>query len=781
MGKWLNAITKGYAQADLDLQLKARFFVSVCFILLFLIAFLGIISAGIQYFGTGHLDLSILSILTISFLCVSLILFLLSRGRFFLSAHLLVLLIIVTDWFVIIVDPQDPVARLNSFVYSICILGILPLVINRRKRAIFIYGVLNVLFLAGFIHFFRDQLLIPDYAVVDFFSDNAFATVISCFIALNVFAINETALTRAKEEIAVRKEAEATIQSQKEALEKNNRELHDAFDHMAVTAARLEDANDRLNEAQAEILSTNMRLKESEEKFSKAFHLSPLMLILIDMEKGGLVDVNNHFLSSLEYDREAVIGKRFEALSLWSDETELMKIRSLMRSEKKFVNEEISAQTPGGKGLTLLLSSEFVSIGQNRHLIIVANDITERKNSEMERTKLEAQLRQAQKMEAVGHLAGGVAHDFNNMLSVVIGNTELIMMTHQLDGDIQKKLLTIIDTAKRSSRLVTQLLAFARKQTILPKVLDVNETISGMLQMLQRLIGENIQLEWMPGRIEGRVMIDPSQVDQILANLMVNARDAIEGPGKITIETQNITIDETYCRNHVGFMPGDFIMLAVSDNGCGMDKRVLGQIFEPFFTTKAVGRGTGLGLATVYGIVKQNGGFINVYSESGQGTSFKIYLPLAEAEAATPEASAASAAAAPIKRGSETILMVEDDAAILEIGKSVLEQLEYKVLTAPTPDEALKIVRNYPEGIDLLLTDVVMPQMNGQELSTLIGEMKPGIRTLFISGYTANAITNGGILSKDTAFLPKPFSIRELAVKVREVLATRAPSSVSIS
>jgi CheY-like chemotaxis protein len=304
-------------------------------------------------------------------------------------------------------------------------------------------------------------------------------------------------------------------------------------------------------------------------------------------------------------------------------------------------------------------------------------------------------------------------------------------------------------------------------------VLDLNDTVSGIFKMLRRIVGENIELVWKPGLNLWPVMMDPSQIDQILANLTVNARDAIELAGNLTIATQNIVFDKTYCSAHAGFMPGEYVLLAVSDNGCGMDKQVLDNLFEPFFTTKGVGKGTGLGLATIYGIVKQNNGFINVYSEPGEGTSFKIYLPRIQAS---------ETAKAPIiekepSRGAETVLLVEDEKAILRLGKMILERYGYTVIAAESPAEALTFVKEYHGPIDLLITDVVMPGMNGKELKERITAIIPEIRVLFMSGYTANVIAYHGVIEEDVQYLQKPFSVKTLAAKVREVLERKKSNS----
>jgi PAS domain S-box-containing protein len=397
----------------------------------------------------------------------------------------------------------------------------------------------------------------------------------------------------------------------------------------------------------------------------------------------------------------------------------------------------------------------------------IATDISKFKELEQERAKIEEQLRQAQKMESVGRLAGGVAHDFNNMLSAILGHAELAMLKLRPAEPVMDDLKAIKKASLRSADLVRQLLAFARKQTVAPKVLDLNDTVAGMLKMLQRLIGEDIDLVWKPGADLWTVRIDPSQIDQILANLCVNARDAIAGVGTVGIQTRNTEFSAAYCAVHPGFSSGEYVMLTVSDNGCGMSEEIMGQIFEPFFTTKEIGKGTGLGLATVYGIVKQNEGFINVQSGPGTGTTFKIYLPRFMGDALNLETK--GTAETPRGRG-ETVLVVEDEASILNVTRAMLEGLGYTVLTAGTPRAALAQAEAHAGDIRLLITDVIMPEMNGRDLSEKIDALVPGLKILFASGYTANVIAHHGVLDKGVQFLPKPFSLKSLAAKVRQAL-----------
>ncbi|GEM_PF-2491875 len=398
----------------------------------------------------------------------------------------------------------------------------------------------------------------------------------------------------------------------------------------------------------------------------------------------------------------------------------------------------------------------------------VSRDISQRRTAEKEKKILQDQLAAAQKMESLGRLAGGVAHDFNNLLTVIIGNTELALQDASSTAELHSTLLQIHHAAEDSAALTRQLLAFARKQVIQPRLLNINEAVSGLLKMLRRLIGEQIELNWIPDSNLWLSMIDPGQIDQILINLCVNARDAIAGVGSITIKTENAPIDAEFCAGHRGITPGDFLKLTVIDSGSGMDEDVLKHLFEPFFTTKGVGQGTGLGLATVYGIVKQNNGYVNVCSKLNQGTSVSIFLPRSQTGViAAPEAHTGD-----IPRGEgETVLLVEDEKAVLKMTVTMLEGLGYTVIPAGLPEEALEIVRSYSDDIHLLLTDLVMPQMNGRELAEKVIAIKPSIKCLFMSGYTADVTITPDVTEKGLLFLQKPFAIQTLAVKVHRVIS----------
>ena len=384
-----------------------------------------------------------------------------------------------------------------------------------------------------------------------------------------------------------------------------------------------------------------------------------------------------------------------------------------------------------------------------------------------ERETLRNQLFQAQKLEAIGRLAGGVAHDFNNMLSVIIFYTDMILRRTDPSDPLSQDLQKVMGAARRSADLTRQLLAFARQETVVPKVVDLNGTVADMLKLLQRLIGENIELAWHPGKGVGRVRVGSTHIDQILTNLCINARDAIEGNGKIAIETGMAVFDEAYCLKHPEFRSGEYLRLSVTDNGRGMGPEVLSNVFEPFYTTKETGKGTGLGLATVYGIVQQDKGFITVNSAPGKGAAFEVYLPKYQG---LPAPASPEAPAPPRTRGQTTILLVEDEPAILQVASLVLGELGYIVVGASRPLEALRLAQDQPAGVQLLITDIVMPEMNGLELAKKLIPLFPGLKRLYMSGYSAGTMNSSDVLDEGAHFIQKPFTIKELAEKVQEAL-----------
>jgi nitrogen-specific signal transduction histidine kinase/CheY-like chemotaxis protein len=393
---------------------------------------------------------------------------------------------------------------------------------------------------------------------------------------------------------------------------------------------------------------------------------------------------------------------------------------------------------------------------------------------EQERVRAE-QLRQSQKLESVGRLAGGIAHDFNNMLTAINGYSGLILRQLESNNPLRPKVEEIKKAGERSASLTNQLLAFSRQQVLKPKVLDINEVIIDTSKMLQRLIGEDIQLNLIPNRKIGQVEVDPGQLTQVIMNLAVNARDAMPDGGNLTIETANVYLDEKYAALHIPTKPGSYVMLAVSDSGVGMNDETLQHIFEPFYTTKEVGKGTGLGLATVYGIVKQSSGYIWVYSEVDKGTTFKIYFPRVDVEVYDDTTTDNFE---DIPGGNETILLAEDEDTVRNLARQILESCGYRVIEARNGTEALSVYQNSGSEIDLLITDVVMPKMGGRELSENLNKINPHIRHLYMSGYTDDAIIRQGMITADMNFIQKPFTFEGLAQKVRQLLDEKKSSSV---
>lgn len=505
-------------------------------------------------------------------------------------------------------------------------------------------------------------------------------------------------------------------------------------------------------------------LAKSEERYRTVLQTTSDGFWLVTPDK-HIMEVNDAYCRMSGYSRQELLGIHIKELEVLDDD-KVIEERGEAIAKHGTVRFESRHRRKDGTVFHVEVSISYLPLEGGQFAVFV-NDITERKQTEAERAKLQEQLMQSQKMESVGRLAGGVAHDFNNMLGVILGHAELALMHLDPADRVCANLREISKTAERSADLTRQLLAFARKQTVAPKLLDLNETVAEMLKMLQRLIGEDIRLSWQPSPRLWQVRVDPSQIDQILANLCVNARDAIDGTGSITIETANSTIDADYCAVNREAVPGQYVRLTVSDSGCGMDKETQSHIFEPFYTTKELGKGTGLGLATVYGAVKQNNGFINVYSEPGQGTTFSIYLPRDEGGRSS-QALSKSAAAPP--RGRETILLVEDEPAILNIASTLLTLQGYTVLKAGTPVEAIRLAREHAGEIQLLMTDVVMPEMNGRDLAKKLLSLYPAMKRLFMSGYTADVIASHGVLEDGVHFIQKPFSLEGMATKVREVL-----------
>ncbi len=559
------------------------------------------------------------------------------------------------------------------------------------------------------------------------------------------------------------KSVQAKLQYKNEELQVNDEELRSQNDQLQSTEEML---RVQINEYEA----SQTLLQESRKLYRNFVEGTQDLITRVDTE-GRLEFLNRTALKIYGLPPDECIGRMaFDFIHPDDRESTIAAFNAWIQSNEDIFtheNRQIGISGSGHHHMAWTIRADRDENGTVIGFASTARDITDSKHNQEDKDKLEAQLLQAQKMESVGRLAGGVAHDFNNMLTVILGHTQLALMKSELPDPLRKNLEEIRSAAERSADLTKQLLAFARKQTIAPKVLDLNETVSGMLKMLQRLIGEDINLNWHPAPNLWNVELDPSQIDQILANLCVNARDSIKDGGKITIETGSIVLDEEYCAQNTGFEVGEYVRLTVSDNGCGMDKTTQAQIFEPFFTTKGLGEGTGLGLATVYGIVKQNKGFINLYSEPGLGTTFTIYLPRYVGKA---EQAKTIETIEPSRRGCETILLVEDEHSILNITTMILTNQGYTVIAANSPGEAIHLASERAGGIDLLMTDVVMPEMNGRDLAKKLQSLNPELKCLYMSGYTANIIAHHGVLDAGLHFIQKPFNLNVLTDKLREVL-----------
>jgi PAS domain S-box-containing protein len=514
-------------------------------------------------------------------------------------------------------------------------------------------------------------------------------------------------------------------------------------------------------------------LRRSEMNFRSLVTNAPYGICRCD-SAGQLLDVNPALLSMLGYSSaKELSGKHLGAL--YADTQQWFELADHLRSATPFNGLIVEWMRKDGTATAVRVSGRAVSNGDKEKTFeLFAEDVTEHR-------ALEQQLRQSQKMEAVGRLAGGIAHDFNNLLMVISGYSEFLLDRLGPEPALRAPAQEIANAAGRATALTRQLLAFSRKQMLAPKILDLNGVVTENLKMLTRVIGEDIDLVMVPATSLGTVRADAGQIEQVIMNLAVNARDAMPSGGKLTIETSNVSLDDEYARFHAPLKPGNYVMLAISDTGAGMDSETQSHIFEPFFTTKGP-KGTGLGLSTVYGIVKQSGGYIWVYSEPGRGTTFKIYLPRVADAVETPVHIAIPAESAAPEPGTETILLVEDEANLRYLARQFLEKQGYRVIDAADGAVAMQIAVAHEGVIHLLLTDVIMPGMNGRELAQRISEIRPNVKVLYMSGYTENVIGRNGTLDAGVRLLQKPFTLRDLKNKVREVLdSTTFPPEVAMS
>ena len=499
---------------------------------------------------------------------------------------------------------------------------------------------------------------------------------------------------------------------------------------------------------------------EAESKFRIAFHANPESISITALEDGRFLEVNNAFIATMGYERSELIGRTSLELGLWVDTQERIRMVEKLRRGERVSACEIKGRTKPGRVRDLLFSADPVQVQGQPCILSIMRDVTEER-------LLEQQSQQAQRMEAIGRLAGGVAHDFNNILMIASANVQLLRESKHEPASIQRYANQIQSATERGASLARQLLAFGRRQMLNPSILDLNAVVTELWKMLPRLLGEDIDTVLSLDSALGQVSADRGQLEQVIMNLAVNARDAMPKGGKLTVETGNALIEHSFNGGHgADIPPGRYVVLAVTDTGIGMSPEVQVQVFDPFFTTKETGKGTGLGLATVYGIVKQSGGYICVHSEVGRGTTFKVYLPLVEAKLPVTQVNPAKEHA---PAGSGTILLVEDEVALRAVASEYLRSKGYQVVEAGDGEAALQICKSHSGPIDLLVTDVVMPGTSGPNVAKAVLQARPGLRTIFMSGYTDRTL-GPELLGPNAAFLQKPVSLETLACKVHSML-----------
>ena len=506
--------------------------------------------------------------------------------------------------------------------------------------------------------------------------------------------------------------------------------------------------------------SAERRLLENEEEYRLLFDSNPHAMWVFDVETLAFLAVNDAAVRLYGFSREEFLGMTIKEIRPLEEVPALLEYLPTMRDSPSLPATQVKHRKKDGSLLEVAGASNPIEFRGRRARLVLATDVSEKK-------RLEAQLMQAQKMEAVGRLAGGVAHDFNNLLGVITGYSDLLLKDLGPQHAGSKRVEEIQKAAERGAALTRQLLAFSRKQVLQPRILDINEVVADVEKMLRRVIGEDIQLVTTPGAGIGRIRADPGQIEQVLMNLVVNARDAMPKGGRLTFETANVALDDTYAREHPEVQPGPFVMLAVSDTGVGMDAQTQAHIFEPFFTTKEQGKGTGLGLATVFGIVQQSGGSISIDSRLGLGTTCRIYFPRVQDDLPRPPPAPPGA---PLPRGTETVLLVEDADPLRVMIHEILDEAGYTVLECADPEEALRRVSTLDASVRLMLTDVVMPGLSGPDLAKRVRIARPEIKVLFMSGYTDEAMGLHGVLAAGTQFIQKPFTADALIRKVREAL-----------
>ncbi len=720
-----------YAEADYVTAYKARF------IFYFSFACIGVVLLAMAYTLPIQLYNPVEPSLNISVLLAELvggslfgvILALLVRGHFSLAAHSLLLVALASIWGVIFLDRGHPLTKLDTVVFVFAVLAMAPLVVRRASVLVWL-SLANLLLMLVLMFSQRERMALPTVTFYDFLADTSLALVFVCVVIYNTFAINRHAMERLEQDLQHRVAVEEALRRSQEEASTLLRFKNEMLETAAIWINTLD--------TQGNILTWN-KAAERISGYSKE-------------DVVGHDRVWEWLYPDPAYRQEVFAAA--SAIVLQGLRVENFETRILRKDgEPRFISWNSNS----------LLDHDGGIVGS----IALGADVTERRREQEDKEKLEDQMRQMQKMESIGRLAGGVAHDFNNMLTAIMGSADLALAQLAPEDRARPRLATIKQASESAANLTRQLLAFSRKQIIAPRILDLNEVVQSLPGLLQRMIGEDVRLRTLPAKDLPPVKVDPGQVEQIIMNLAVNARDAMPEGGSLTLETSELILDEAYCRHHPQAVPGRYVMLSVSDTGCGISTEVREHLFEPFFTTKAPGKGTGLGLATVYGAVKQNGGTIECYSEPGCGATFKILFPAASGEG---EVFLQVVPAVQSPEGSETILVVEDNAHVLAFVEAVLARQGYRPLLATTGEEALRISGEFAETIHLVVTDVILPGIHGRVVAERLQAERPGIRVLFSSGYSGDIISQSGILEEGINFISKPYSAQAFAQKVRMIL-----------
>jgi PAS domain S-box-containing protein len=732
--KILNRAMENYHGANMVIRMKAKLFLVACLAVLILLPIVIIYSAYAQMMNPTfgyQINYSVILLELASIVFILLILLLLMKGHFTVSAHLLLVLSLLTTWTVMILDRSSPISRLDTIVFILGILTMTPLAVAKRKSAILLYGGLNLVMLMGFAMYARTRGDIPHHAFIDYLADNTVAMIFITLTSYSVFVINKRALDQMESDLKVREKAERA-------------------------------------------------LLESQQRLGDIINFLPDATFAVDLERR--VIIWNHGMEMMTgIPAMEILGKSGYAIPFYGRERPVLVDYVLDRNEETrkmyadikqsgdMVTSEVFVPELGSDGAYLWSTAKplYDAAGTVVGAIETIRDITERKRQEGEKARLEEQLLHAQKMESVGRLAGGVAHDFNNLLTAILGNTGLVMMEVGAESPVHARLKDVMKAAESATFLTRQLLAFSRKQVIEPRLIDLNTHIRQIEKLLISLIGEGIKPVLVLGRETGTIMADPGQIEQIIINLVINARDAMPAGGTLIIETREARIDTPPPRVNPIPRPGRYTVISVTDTGSGMSEDVIKHIFDPFFTTKPVGKGTGLGLASVYGAVSQNGGSIQVSSTPSKGTTMTIFFPVAEdagrGPADTPDRE-------DLPRGGESVLLAEDDDSVRKFIAEILTGLGYRVVSFPDGAGALFTARSPRAHFDLLLADVILPDTTGPVLAAQVLKSIPGIRILFMSGHAENEISHHGIIDNGINFIAKPFTAQSLAKKIRRVL-----------